>query len=66
MAWIKTIAVEDAEDDLKKQYDAAIRRAGRAWNVVKLMSLNPKNARNVDGPLRRDDAPALTPHPGTA
>ena len=42
MAWIKTIAVEDAEDDLKKQYDAAIRRAGRVWNVVKLMNLSPK------------------------
>ena len=42
MAWIKTIAVEDAQDDLRKQYDAAIRRAGRVWNVVTLMSLNPK------------------------
>ncbi len=42
MAWIKTITVEEAKDDLKKQYDAAIRRAGRVWNVVKLMSLNPK------------------------
>ncbi len=42
MAWIKTIGVEDAKDELKNQYDTAMRRAGRVWNIVKLMSLNPK------------------------
>ncbi len=42
MAWIKTVAYEDAKGYLKKQYDEALDRAGRIWNVVRLMSLNPR------------------------
>lgn len=41
MPWIKQIAVEDATGVLKKQFDAAIKRAGRVWNIVHIMSLNP-------------------------
>lgn len=45
MAWIKTISVEEAKDELRKQYSAAIQRAGRVWNIVKVMSLNPRTLR---------------------
>jgi len=42
MAWIELVAPEDAEGALKRQYDAAVKRAGRIWNVVRLMSPNPE------------------------
>lgn len=41
MAWIKTIDEKDATGLLKKEYDAAIRRAGRVFNIVKINSLKP-------------------------
>ena len=41
MPFIKQIAVEDASGWLKKQFDAAIERAGRIWHIVHVMSLNP-------------------------
>ena len=42
MAWIKTIPPDEATGYLKKQYEAAIKRAGRVSNIVSLQSLNPK------------------------
>lgn len=42
MAWIEQIDVEQAQGLLKKQYDAAVKRAGRVWNIVRIMSLNPQ------------------------
>ncbi len=45
MAWIKTISLEEAKGELKKQYSAAVQRAGRVWNIVRLMSLNPRTLR---------------------
>jgi len=41
MAWIRTISEDDASGDLKAQYDAAVRRTGKVFNVVKLGSLTP-------------------------
>lgn len=41
MAWIRTVEPEEATGLLKKEYDAATRRAGKVFNVVKLFSLNP-------------------------
>jgi hypothetical protein len=41
MAYIRTIPPEDATGDLKRQYDAAVKRAGRVFNIVRLQSLNP-------------------------
>lgn len=41
MAYIRTIAPESASGPLKRLYDAAARRAGRIWNVVRLMSIKP-------------------------
>ncbi len=42
MSWIHTIDPNDASGPLKVEYDAAIRRAGRVWNIVRLMSPNPR------------------------
>lgn len=44
MAYIETIAVPDATGPLKKLYDAAEKRAGKVFNIVKLMSQNPATA----------------------
>ena len=46
MAWIKQIPDDQAEGLLKQQYDAALKRAGRVFNIVRVMSLN--------APLMRD------------
>ena len=42
MPWISQIDVEDAEGPLKRQFDAALDRAGRVWHIVQIMSLNPR------------------------
>ncbi len=42
MTWIKTIAPQQATGLLKQLYDAAVRRAGRVYNVIRLQSLRPK------------------------
>ena len=41
MPWIPTVPPNDATGDLKRHYDAAMKRAGRIWNIVRLMSQNP-------------------------
>ena len=41
MAFIETISEDDATGDLKRQYAAATKRAGRVFNIIKLSSLNP-------------------------
>ncbi len=41
MAWIEQVPVEQATGLLKKLYDEAMKRAGRVWNIVRIMSINP-------------------------
>ena len=41
MPFIRTVSHEDATGILKRQYDAAVKRAGRVANVVSIQSLNP-------------------------
>ncbi len=41
MAHIRLVEPHEATGALKRQYDAAIARAGRVWNIVKTMSPNP-------------------------
>ncbi len=41
MAWIEVIAPDKATGQLKEQYDHAMNRAGRIWNIVSIMSQNP-------------------------
>ena len=40
MAWIDEIPREEATGLLRKELDAAVRRSGRVWNIVQVMSLN--------------------------
>lgn len=42
MAWIRTISEEEATGALKHQYEAAVKRAGRVFNIVKISSLKPE------------------------
>ena len=41
MPWIKTVRPHEAVGLLKKQYDAALRRVGKVYNVVAISSLKP-------------------------
>ncbi len=41
MAWIKMVEPEQATGELKREYDQAVRRAGRVFNILKVQSLNP-------------------------
>jgi uncharacterized peroxidase-related enzyme len=45
MAWVKTIKPEEAAGDLKKEYEAAVGRAGKVFNILRVQSLNPKTLR---------------------
>lgn len=42
MPWIEQISVDKATGFLKKQFDDAIKRAGRIWHIVHIMSPNPR------------------------
>ena len=42
MAWIDIIPLEKATGFLKKEYEAALKRAGRIWRIVSIMSQNPR------------------------
>ena len=41
MAWIKTVEPAEASGRLKAEYDRAVRRAGKVFNILKVQSLNP-------------------------
>ncbi len=45
MAWIETVDPDAAEGLLKRLYAAAVRRAGRVYNVIRLQSLRPQTLR---------------------
>ena len=42
MPYINIVSLERATGLLKKQYEAALARAGRIWGIVSIMSLNPR------------------------
>jgi len=45
MSWIETIQPEKATGELKIEYDQAIKRAGKVFNILKVQSLNPASLR---------------------
>lgn len=49
MPWIKQISIEEATGLLKAQFDAGLKRAGRVWRIVHIMSLNPRVMRDSIG-----------------
>lgn len=42
MPRIEVIPFEQAKGALRREYEAAIKRAGRIWHVVSIMSQNPR------------------------
>jgi len=46
MPWIEQTPHESATGLLKRELDAAVRRAGRVWHIVHVMSLNPEAMRD--------------------
>jgi len=42
MPWIEVIPLEKAKGALRREYAAALKRAGRIWNIVGIMSQNPR------------------------
>jgi alkylhydroperoxidase family enzyme len=45
MPWIKTVPYDEASGILKQEYDGALKRAGRIYNIVSLQSLRPRALR---------------------
>ncbi len=45
MAWIETVAPAASSGLLKRLYDAALKRAGKVYNVIRLQSLRPETLR---------------------
>jgi alkylhydroperoxidase family enzyme len=41
MTWIRTFGLAEATGRLKASYEAAVRRAGRVFGIVRAMSPNP-------------------------
>jgi alkylhydroperoxidase family enzyme len=41
LPWIRQTPLEEATGLLKEELDAAMKRAGRVWHIVHVMSLNP-------------------------
>ncbi len=41
MAWIKMIEPGDSKGQLKREYQVAVRRAWKGFNILKVQSLNP-------------------------
>ena len=41
MAWIKTINYKQSEGVLRLEYDKAIKRVGKIYNIVGIMGLRP-------------------------
>ena len=41
MAYIRLIEEHEAEGPLREDYDAAVERAGKVFNILKAMSLRP-------------------------
>ena len=49
MAWIRMMEPEEATGELKTEYDQAIRRAGKVFNILKVQSLSPRSLRASTG-----------------
>ena len=42
MPRIRVIGVDEARGALRREYDNALKRAGRLWRIVTIMSQNPR------------------------
>ena len=46
MSWIEQVPIDEATGLLKEEFDRAVERAGRVWNIVQVMSVNPEAMRD--------------------
>ncbi len=46
MSWIRTLSDEEATGAIAGAFETARKRAGRVYNIVRIMSLNPKVLRS--------------------
>jgi alkylhydroperoxidase family enzyme len=46
MPWIQQVPIDEATGLLKEELDRALERAGRVWNIVHVMSVNPEAMRD--------------------
>ena len=46
MAWIRTIEPDEATGELRHEYGKAVGRAGRVFNIVKVMGSSPRHLRS--------------------
>jgi alkylhydroperoxidase family enzyme len=46
MPWVKQVGLDESSGLLRQQLDEALARAGRIWNIVAIMSLNPEAMRD--------------------
>ena len=63
MAWIQLVEESKAEGKLAQIYEAAVKRAGRVYNIIKVLSNNPDSLQAMmqmyqsamlgESPLRR-------------
>lgn len=42
MSWIETVAPDEADGLLRRPHDAAVKRAGRVYNIIRIQSQRPK------------------------
>lgn len=53
MAYVQTVKPESAGGQLRQDYDQALQRAGKVWNIVRVMSPNPGTLRASMGLYQR-------------
>lgn len=42
MAYIETVNLQDADGIVKQEYEKGVRRSGRVFNILKIMSRSPQ------------------------
>ena len=60
MPWIEVISLERATGALKRELEKAMKRAGRIWNIVAIMS---QNARVMKASMNMYGATMFEPSP---
>jgi alkylhydroperoxidase family enzyme len=60
MAWIHLTPVSGATGLLRRQFQSALDRAGRVWNIIRIMSPNP---RTLDASMKLYSAIMKGPSP---
>ena len=66
MAFIETTEPAAAQGELRQEYEQAVLRSGRVWNILRVMSPNPEVLRASMSALRADHARSVAAFAGTA